>query len=153
MEDLAQFLAIPENRAAVLEISRRVLAERDPDSTEIAAGFIEPLIEMAAQGEFTVGDDSDQEGGFGAIDVMTMLVVPAVAGALGNILAKWVEKNIEWLKKRSKREKKTPQVNVDEIEAKLHSLIPPSHKKEIKQKEIKKLAKIIHAAILTNLEN
>jgi hypothetical protein len=67
------------------EISLGVLAELAPDEREVALGFLDPLIEMAAGDELAWIDSGDHSGGFGGSDVLFVTVIPAVVAMLTHI--------------------------------------------------------------------
>jgi hypothetical protein len=69
-------------REAAREISLAVLKELAPEEVEVALGFLDPLIEMAADNELVYVKGSDHSGGFGGTDVLFASVVPAVVKAL-----------------------------------------------------------------------
>ncbi len=72
-------------REAAREISLAVLEELAPEEVEVALGFLDPLIEMAADDELAWIDSGDHSGGFGGSDVFFASVVPAVVAALTRI--------------------------------------------------------------------
>ncbi len=72
-------------RHAAREISLAVLAELAPEEVEVALGFLDPLIEMAAGDELSCVGIKDQSGGFGGSDVLFASVVPAVVQALKRV--------------------------------------------------------------------
>lgn len=76
--------SIPYHQAA-REISLAVLEELAPEEVEVALGFLDPLIEMAADDELVYIDSSDISGGFGGSDVLFASVVPAVVATLTRI--------------------------------------------------------------------
>ncbi len=79
MEDIST--SIPYRKAA-REISLAVLEELAPEEVEVALGFLDPLIEMAADDELVYIDSGDHSGGFGGADVLFASVVPAVVKIL-----------------------------------------------------------------------
>jgi hypothetical protein len=84
----SQFLALPENRAAVAEIVRHVLAQVAPDEIDATAEFLEPLLDVAAADGLLPVDSSDEAGRFGSgLDLMIQVLVPAVSALLANLLA------------------------------------------------------------------
>lgn len=50
---------------------------------EVSRVYLEPLIELADQGEVMPIDRRDPAGGFGGVDLLIATVVPAMAAALG----------------------------------------------------------------------
>lgn len=72
---------IPYHDAA-REISLTVLQELAPEEVEVALGFLDPLIEMAAEDELVRVDSGDHSGGFGNTDALFVTVVPMVVEAL-----------------------------------------------------------------------
>jgi hypothetical protein len=84
----SQFLAVLENRAAVAEIVRDVLAQVAPDEMEATIEFLEPLLDAASKDELLPVDSSDEAGCFASnLDLMIQVVVPAVSTLLANVLA------------------------------------------------------------------
>ena len=69
-------------RRAAHAISRDVLQELAPEEFDVAVGFLDPLIEMAADGELWAIGSDDIAGGFGSVDVLFSTIVPAVVRAL-----------------------------------------------------------------------
>lgn len=71
---------------SIREISQSVLTELVPDEVELALGFLDPMIEMAAGDEvLTVDTSGDHVGGFGGTDMLAMSVVPAVFKVLTRV--------------------------------------------------------------------
>lgn len=80
--DVGQFLSIPENREAVKSIAARVLAEVAPVEAEVAACYIEPLLDFAGRNEVVMVDLWDEPGRFGNLDLLVPLIVPLIATAM-----------------------------------------------------------------------
>jgi hypothetical protein len=80
--DVGEFLAIPENRNAVKAIVARVLAEVEPVEAEMAACYIEPLLDFAGREEVVTVDLWDEPGRFGNLDLLVPLIVPLIATAM-----------------------------------------------------------------------
>jgi hypothetical protein len=80
--DVGSFLSIPENREAVKAIVSRVLAEVEPVEAEVAACYIEPLLDWAERGEVVSVDLWNEPGRFGNLDLLVRLIVPLVATAM-----------------------------------------------------------------------
>ena len=144
------FLSVPENRMAVRAISRRVLAELEPDEVQASAGFIDPLIDVAAAGEIITVDTSDEAGSFGGADLMVIVVVPVVVDVVGNLLARLGERKIDELKERLRR-KKDPyvlvRITVDDLE-----VIVKSTKSARGKRKIKKIVQAMNTALIEYLE-
>jgi hypothetical protein len=144
-----QFLRVPGNRASVRTVSQWVLAEIAPDELEASVGFIDSLIDMAAEGEVVTVDVYDKAGSFGGADLMVMVVVPVVITALGELLAKLGEAGIDGLKRKLRREKEAETlvaISVDDVEVVVSRIGPPGSKRRTK-----KLAKAVNKALIEYL--
>ncbi|HEV7505347.1 MAG TPA: hypothetical protein VGS07_10580 [Thermoanaerobaculia bacterium] len=80
--DVGEFLAVPANREAVRAVALKALTKLEPSGAEVALGYLEPLIDMAARGEVVTMDLWDEAGRFGTVDLLVPLVAPLVAQAL-----------------------------------------------------------------------
>lgn len=146
---MEQWLLSPENRAAVRAISQQVLVEVAPDEASVSARFIEPLIDMAAEGKMVNADNADQEMGLGGGELIVLIVVPTVTEVLGKLLVKLGEEGIEALKKRLKRDKEAKkfiEIKVDDIEAVVSRSRSPGAKKKVRE-----LTRALNAALLAYL--
>lgn len=70
------------SKDAACEVSLAVVEEVAPHEKEVALGFLEPLIEMAEEGDLIIIDPRDPGGGFGASDPLFVTIVPVVVQAL-----------------------------------------------------------------------
>lgn len=101
--EVETFLAIPENRAAVEEIVGKVLAQIAPDEVEITDEFLEPLLDLIAEGVTPSFDRSDAAISFGGLDLMIQVVVPTVVGVLANLLSALGVETVKALHERGRR--------------------------------------------------
>jgi len=144
-----QLLLQPENRAAVRAISQQVLAEVAPAEISVSARFIDPLIEMAAEGRPITADSTDQAFGLGGGELMVLVIVPVVTTVLGKLLTKIGEDSIEALKKKLKHDRKAKafiEITVDDVEVVISRSKSPGAKKKVR-----KLARAVNAALLAYL--
>lgn len=91
-------LTIAENRAAVHNISQRVLEGIAPDEAALSAGFLDATIATVASGYTPEPDSSDLPGGLGGVDWAALIVVPAVVAVLTNLLTRSGAQNVTALK-------------------------------------------------------
>jgi len=102
--EVGKFLSIPENRAAVAEIVSKVLTQIAPDEQEITDEFLEPLLDLAAEGEVPPVDTSDEATSFGGLDLMVQVLVPTVVGVMANLLSALGIETVKALRERRRRE-------------------------------------------------
>lgn len=148
--ETVEFLSVPENRAMVRTISQRVLSKIEPDELEVSIGLIDPLIDMAAEGETVTTDTSDEPGSFGGADLMVMVVVPVVVAVVGDLLTELGKLGIEQLKKKLKQEKRTQstvQVAVGDVEMIVKRVGSSKAKKRTKE-----LTQAVNVVLLDYLE-
>ena len=104
MKQLEKFLSLPENRQVAQNASRRVLETMAPEKAALSAVFIEPLLDMVADGEISAIDTADEAGGFGAPDLIVMIVVPAVVSALATVMTRAGVQTLSGVKKEQIKE-------------------------------------------------
>jgi len=136
--EAAKFLDQPENREAARTISQHVLAEVEPSELEVSVGLIDPLLDMAAQGEMATADSSDEAGGFGGSDLLVMVVVPLVVTVLGDLLVEVGKVGIKEIKEKLEQRKDAKDLilvasssNVDAVVRHAQSLRGAGRKKEL----------------------
>ena len=98
--DYREILAKPENRAVVHHISRKLLANVAPEEAEITSAFIDPLIEMAADGKILTTDTLDEAGGFGGADLMVVVAVQVAITVVGKWLTRFGESDVTGISRR-----------------------------------------------------
>ena len=94
---------------AAYEVSHTVVEELAPRELEVALGFLEPLIEMAEEGELPYIDPRDPGGGFGASDPLFVTIVPAVVLILRQL--KKVDSEAVWSRASAEIEEIAKAVN------------------------------------------
>lgn len=99
-----------ESRNAVRAISYSILAKIAPDEGATLAGLIDPLLDMAAEGEVVKVDRSDKAGGLGSADLLAFVIVPAVVTIVSNLMLKWDIHSWKEFRQKVKYEEFTVQV-------------------------------------------
>lgn len=146
MEKLEQFLSLPENRQGAYDASAYVLQAVAPEEASISEAFISPRLDMVADGEITAVEAGDEAGGFGASDLMVMVVTPAVVAALSTIITHAGVKTLADLKQEQISEKEIRLQISEEIEVVI-KLTKPS----LKQRHVNRLAKRVQDAVMAYL--
>lgn len=146
MKELEQVLSSPENRLVAYDVSLQLLKDMAPEEAPISQVFIDPILDMVADGEIEAVESFDQAGGFGSTDLMVLVIVPAVVSALSAVLAQTGFKTIAQF-----RQKRSPNTQLviriqDDIEAVIKMVKPKG-----KQRDINRLAKEVNDAILKYL--
>jgi len=78
----------PEFRSGARAISEAALREvAAPDEVVLSLGFLDPLIELAAEGEVPTIDRHSRSGGFGGADLLALAVAPLAVVALEHLAA------------------------------------------------------------------
>lgn len=103
-----------------------MLTEIAPDEAPISKVFIDPLLDMVADGEVGEVGTSDEAGGFGTSDLMVMIIVPAVVSALTGVLTQaGVTSIVAFRWKRSQEKEIVFQIQ-NEVEAVIRMIKPKS---------------------------
>ncbi len=94
----------PDARPVLEDLSTRVIVAVAPEEQEIAQAIASDLIAQYQEGFVTAAEtDSVERGGFGDIDLVTLVVVPLVVAVLEKLFEGLVEIGLEhlreWLKK------------------------------------------------------
>lgn len=90
----------PETLPILRALSEQVIAEVAPEEQEIAQVMTDDLVAQYEQGFVTAAEtDSEDRGGFGEIDLVTLVVVPLVVAVLKKLLESLVEIGLEKLRK------------------------------------------------------
>ena len=125
------FLSKSENTTAVQDISQNVLdVVADEDEVEESSSFISILIDMMRKDEEFTEDIYDEAGA----DVLIIVIVPAVAVALGYLLTKFGVESVDALKKRLQtmpNPQNLIQITADDIKAGINRTGLPPGKQNI----------------------
>jgi hypothetical protein len=99
-EEPAPLLRVSGIRAIARAISRQVITEVAPQEAVSTIGFVDPLLDMTAAGQYIVAGSSNQQGALGSGDMLVAVVVPAVVTVLSNLLAHWGARSWKELQQR-----------------------------------------------------
>ena len=81
--EVGEFLAVPANREAVRAVALRVTAAlNEPGGRKLELGWLEAVLDRAAEGKVLAVDPWDHAGRFGSLGYLINVVVPVVAAAL-----------------------------------------------------------------------
>jgi hypothetical protein len=140
----------PANLEAIRMMSRDIIVNVEPEE-EIGTGeLIDGLIEDYEEGLITPANtDAKTSGGFGTVDLVTLVVVPLVVAVLKKFLEELIElgfeKYKEWLKEHQEK-KQQLSTRVDQLVEEQYIVISTqvkSEKSKSKEKIIKQTTKII----------
>lgn len=84
-----ELLAMPENRQAVKDISLQAVSKFVPSELATSRLFVDPLLDLVAQGHTLSAEASDEAMGLGGADLALLIVVPLISQIFGQFLAKW----------------------------------------------------------------
>lgn len=85
--DARACFALQDNRRAVLRLTQRVVHDTALEEEGLCLGYLEPLLDLAVDGEFLVIEATDHAGGFGTVDLVAVVVVPLLAARVRCALA------------------------------------------------------------------
>ncbi len=105
-----EFMAVPANRALVRTISLQATNILAPSETKLNKRFVEPLLDMVAQGETMTTETAELAMGLGGGELALMTIIPIVVQVLFQFLQKLGENNFEAVKSRLKREPPIAQI-------------------------------------------
>ncbi|MFH1636105.1 MAG: hypothetical protein ABIG63_19100 [Chloroflexota bacterium] len=150
------FLFAPENQEAIRAISLKVVAEAEPDQSDVSVTLINPLVDMAARGDVAAGSTSDRHGGFNGVNsLLIVIIVPLVTAVMDNLLDYCLGKvgeaslsTCQFLLRQNKDMKSQIDLTIDNMAAKVQITLPASS--SIGMDELKK---IVRDAILDHLKN
>jgi len=111
MESQFQPYSDPDNLEAIRAISGEVIHEVEPEEDISVKRLADRLVKGYEEGKLTAAtSDAGNAGGFGDIDLVTLLVIPLVVSVLGEILKQFairgVAELIDWIKKDKDNAKK-----------------------------------------------
>lgn len=111
MENKFQPYSDPSNLELIRAISREVIHEVEPEEDISVKRLGDRLVKGCEEGKLTVAtDDAENAGGFGDIDLVTLVVIPLVVVTLGEVckqLVIWSVADLkEWVKKDKESKKK-----------------------------------------------
>lgn len=150
MKEKFQPYSNPANLEAIRAMSREIILSIDPEE-EIGTGeLIDGLVEDFEDGLITSAKtDAQTSGGFGNVDLVTLLVVPLVVAVLKKFFEELIElgfeKFKEWLKNHQEG-KQQLSIRVEQIVEEQYQVINTqvkSKKSSSKEKIIKQTTKIV----------
>lgn len=137
------------NLEAISMISREIIHVVEPEEDISAKRLIDRLIKGYEEGKLTIADsDAENAGGFGSIDLITLVVVPLIVTTLGEVckqLVIWgVHELKEWAKKTEENKKRLSDLIDIVVEQKYEEVNGKVKSKKSRRKEkiIKQTTKI-----------
>jgi hypothetical protein len=150
MQNKFQPYSDPANLEAIRMISQEIILSVEPEEESSAGELIDGLIEDYEEGMITTANtDAKTSGGFGTVDLVTLVVVPLVVAVLKKFFEELIElgfeKYKEWLKAHEEEKQKLSN-RVDQIVEEQYVVISTqvkSEKSKSKEKVIKKTTKVV----------
>jgi hypothetical protein len=106
MEQTFQPYSDPANLEAIRAISREVIHEVEPEEDISVKRLGDRLVKGCEEGKLTVAtSDAENAGGFGDIDLVTLVVIPLVVVTLGEVCKQLVIWSVTELKEWAKKDK------------------------------------------------
>ena len=134
-----------QNRNFFCKIGGEIIRDIAPDEHKDNGKVINKILEQVEKGEAVVVDGaSNQPGGFGNIDLITLVVIPLLVSTLAELFAQlaiWtIEDLTDWGKKSVENKKKLSQMidviveeKFDEVNKKVKSRKAQKNKKAIRK--------------------
>lgn len=137
----------PTNLEAIRTISREVIFYADPDESISVNRLADRLIKGCEDDRLTVStSDSENAGGFGDIDLITLVVVPLVATTLGEICKQLVIWSVAELKEWAKKDEENKKKVTDKLEIVIEQKYEEINRK-VKSKKTRSKEKAIRSSV------
>jgi hypothetical protein len=99
MQSEFQAYSNSDNLEAIRALSRDIVHSVEPEEDISAKKLVDRLVKGCEEGKLPVADnDAERAGGFGGIDLITLVVVPLVVAVLKKICDELVEWSFEKMK-------------------------------------------------------
>ncbi len=148
MEQKFQPYSDPANLELIRAMSQEIILSVEPEEESAAIGRINILIEDYEEGVITIANtDPKTSGGFGPVDLVTLIVVPLVVAVLKKFFEELIELGFDKYKKwlsEHQEEKQKLSSRIDQIVEEQYIVISTqvkSEKSKSKEKIIKKTTK------------
>lgn len=135
----------PQNLAAVRTLSQEIIADVEPAEQTSMDGMLEDMLENYEQGYITVAEtDSKDSGGFGEIDLVTLVVVPLVVAVLKKLFEELIETGLEkW--KEAQKAKKDP-AEIQRVSQRIEQVVEEEYiiiERQVNSKKARRKEKVI----------
>ena len=135
------------NQSIYRSLSEQIISDVAPEEQGIAQAMVDDLITQYGQGYVTAAEtEARDSGGYGEIDLVTLVVVPLVVAVLEKLLEELVDVGLdklrEYLRKKKKEDpdiKKQFSKRIEEIVEKEYTVI----EQQVKSKKTNRKEKII----------
>jgi hypothetical protein len=112
---VTSWIADPDNQEALYAICRQAVGELAPEEEPILSELFPRYVELAQEGEVTIGAETSEAFGFaGDSDLVTLIIIPVLFQIVSALLIKHSLARIAELK-RANREESEQIVNQEEI--------------------------------------
>ena len=135
------------NQSIYRSLSEQIISDVAPEEQDIAQAMIDDLIAQYGQGYVTAAEtDARDSGGYGEIDLVTLVVVPLVVAVFEKLLEELVDVGLdklrEYLRKKKQEDptiKKQFSKRIEEIVEKEYTVI----EQQVKSKKTNRKERII----------
>jgi len=117
MESQFQPYSDAANLEAIRMISREVIHSIEPEEDVSVKRLGDRLVKGCEEGKLTIaGDGAENAGGFGDIDLVTLVVVPLIVTTLGELCKQLVIWGVAELKEWAKKDKDNKKKILDKLD-------------------------------------
>lgn len=139
----AQFIPYsdPQNLVAIRTLSQEIITDVEPSEKASLEDMLEDMVENYEQGYISAAEtDSKNSGGFGEIDLITLVVVPLVVAVLEKLIDAGFEK---W--KEAQKAKKD-QAEIQRLSQRIEQVVEEEYiiiERQVNSKKARRKEKII----------
>ncbi len=146
----------PDNRSILSEIGHQIIMDVAPDEELTSRKMTDEILQCYEQGDILVAETSANDaGGFGDIDLATLVILPILVSTLSEIckqLVVWTFEEIKADIKKSEDKKKKVSQMIDVIVNEKFEEVNKKVKSKKGQKKGKEIRKAIKIRIKNELE-